>query len=65
MTDAARGQNAAWLLEHAHVAVAPGEAFDASGRLRLCFAVDDHALDEALVRLTATLHTLTTDVPAR
>jgi aspartate aminotransferase len=49
---------AAWLLEEAQVAVVPGEAFDAPGRLRLCYAVDDHALDEALARLTSALRTL-------
>jgi len=46
---------AAWLLDNAAVAVVPGEAFDAPGRLRLCFAVDDTALDTALSRLTDAL----------
>lgn len=50
---------AAWLLDEAQVAVVPGEAFDAPGRLRICFAVDDPALDKALARLTTTLRTLT------
>jgi aspartate aminotransferase len=49
---------AAWLLDNAGVAVVPGEAFDAPGRLRLCFAVDDAALDKALTRLTAALSRL-------
>lgn len=49
---------AAWLLEEARVAVVPGEAFDAPGRLRICFAVADHALDQALVRLTAAFESI-------
>lgn len=44
---------AARLLDEAHVAVVPGEAFDAPGRLRICFAVD--RLDDALNRLTHAL----------
>ena len=52
---------AAWLLEEAQVAVVPGEAFDAPGRLRLCFAVDDPTLETALTRLTAALHALASD----
>ena len=56
---------AAWLLDEAHVAVVPGEAFDAPGRLRLSFAVDDDRLDEALERLTAALASLDTTAAAR
>jgi aspartate aminotransferase len=41
---------AARLLDEAHLAVVPGEAFGAPDRLRICFAVE--ALDEALRRLT-------------
>ena len=51
-------QLAAWLLKEAQVAVVPGEAFEAPGRLRLCFAVDDPTLDAALARLTAALQAL-------
>jgi aspartate aminotransferase len=46
---------ATWLLEEAQVAVVPSEAFDAPGCLRLCFAVNDDALDAALPRLTTAL----------
>jgi aspartate aminotransferase len=46
---------AGWLLDTAHVAVVPGEAFNAPGRLRLCFAVDDHTLHTAVTRLKAAL----------
>ncbi|MGW0865107.1 aminotransferase class I/II-fold pyridoxal phosphate-dependent enzyme [Streptomyces sp. NPDC002611] len=46
---------AAWLLDTAHVAVVPGEAFDAPGRIRLCFAVDDDTLITAIDRLKAAL----------
>jgi aspartate aminotransferase len=49
---------AAWLVDDAHVAVVPGEAFQAPGRLRLSFAVDDDRLDQALERLTAAVRTL-------
>jgi aspartate/methionine/tyrosine aminotransferase len=56
---------AAWLLDGAHVAVVPGEAFEAPGRLRLCFAVDDDRLDQALARLTAALRTLDMSSAAR
>jgi aspartate aminotransferase len=42
---------ATWLLEDAGVAVVPGEAFDAPGHLRLCFAVSSATLDTATVRL--------------
>lgn len=44
-----------WLLEIAHVAVVPGEAFDAPGYMRLCFAVDDDTLDTVTTRLTIAL----------
>lgn len=42
---------AAWLLEDGGVAVVPGEAFDAPGRLRICFAVGDDLLDAAIDRM--------------
>ena len=42
---------ATWLLEDAGVAVVPGEAFDAPGHLRLCFAVSPDTLDTAAARL--------------
>ena len=56
---------AAWLLDEAHVAIVPGEAFEAPGRLRLSFAVDDDRLDEALGRLTATFQSLNPTAAAR
>lgn len=56
---------AAWLLDEAHVAIVPGEAFEAPGRLRLSFAVDDDLLDEALGRLTAAFQSLSTTAAAR
>jgi aspartate aminotransferase len=40
-----------WLLDNAHVAVVPGDAFGAPDRLRLCFAVDDHDLTAATGRI--------------
>jgi aspartate aminotransferase len=40
------------LLQTAHVATVPGDAFDAPNHLRICFAVDDNTLDEAIERLT-------------
>ncbi|WP_371664599.1 aminotransferase class I/II-fold pyridoxal phosphate-dependent enzyme [Streptomyces sp. NBC_00280] len=46
---------AAWLLDTAHLAVVPGEAFQAPGRIRLCFAVDDHTLLSAIDRLKTSL----------
>ncbi|NIL77877.1 aminotransferase class I/II-fold pyridoxal phosphate-dependent enzyme [Rhodococcus sp. B10] len=46
---------ASWLLEEVGVAVVPGEAFGAPGRLRMCFAVGDVALTAALGRLTTAL----------
>jgi aspartate aminotransferase len=55
---------AAWLLDEAHVATVPGEAFDAPGRLRLNFAVDGDRLDEALGRLTAAFRNLNTTAAA-
>ncbi|WP_051947555.1 aminotransferase class I/II-fold pyridoxal phosphate-dependent enzyme [Streptomyces scabiei] len=51
---------AAWLLDTAHLAVVPGEAFGAPGRIRVCFAVDDHTLISAIDRLKTAL----TGVPA-
>jgi aspartate aminotransferase len=50
---------AAWLLDEAHVAVVPGEAFQAPGHLRVNFTVGDHALDEAATRLHTALRSLT------
>lgn len=52
---------AAWLLDSAHVAVVPGEAFDAPGRIRVCFAVDDDTLATAIDRL----HDAFAPAPAR
>lgn len=49
---------ATWLLDEARVATVPGEFFDAPGRLRMCFAVDDHTLDTAIERLSRALSTL-------
>lgn len=53
------GQTAAGLadelLQTAHVATVPGDAFDAPGHLRVCFAVADDTLDEAILRLTRAL----------
>lgn len=49
---------AQWLLDTAHVAVVPGEAFDAPGRLRVCFAVDDDTLATAIDRLQNVLGNL-------
>ncbi|MCD9879727.1 aminotransferase class I/II-fold pyridoxal phosphate-dependent enzyme [Streptomyces guryensis] len=46
---------AAWLLDTAHVAVVPGEAFNAPGRIRVCFAIDDETLITAIDRLKAAL----------
>jgi aspartate/methionine/tyrosine aminotransferase len=45
------------LLERAHLGTAPGIDFGAAaeGMLRLCYAVSDHALDQALERLAAVL----------
>ncbi|MGA5454547.1 aminotransferase class I/II-fold pyridoxal phosphate-dependent enzyme [Streptomyces umbrinus] len=42
---------AAWLLDTVHLAVVPGEAFNAPGRIRVCFAVDDDTLITATERL--------------
>lgn len=49
---------AGWLLEEVGVAVVPGEAFGAPGRLRLCFAVSDQILDAALDKLRSALSAL-------
>ena len=46
-------QFATQLLEQAHVAVTPGEAFDAPGYLRLSFAASKGELLEAAKRLLA------------
>ncbi|MFJ3804657.1 aminotransferase class I/II-fold pyridoxal phosphate-dependent enzyme [Streptomyces sp. NPDC090088] len=46
---------AAWLLDIAHLAVVPGEAFNAPGRIRVCFAVDDETLSTAIGRLQTAL----------
>lgn len=42
---------AAWLLDTVHLAVVPGEAFNAPGRNCVCFAVDDDTLITATERL--------------
>ncbi|MFI6377264.1 aminotransferase class I/II-fold pyridoxal phosphate-dependent enzyme [Streptomyces sp. NPDC050546] len=42
---------AAWLLDTVHLAVVPGEAFNAPGHIRVCFAVDDDTLITAIERL--------------
>ena len=41
------------LLRHAHVAVTPGEAFDAPGFIRLSYAASPDCLDEAVRRILA------------
>ncbi|MFF7476856.1 aminotransferase class I/II-fold pyridoxal phosphate-dependent enzyme [Streptomyces sp. NPDC008092] len=46
---------AAWLLDTVHLAVVPGEAFNAPGRIRVCFAVDDDTLITAVERLHTAL----------
>ncbi|MEV7394424.1 MULTISPECIES: aminotransferase class I/II-fold pyridoxal phosphate-dependent enzyme [unclassified Streptomyces] len=46
---------ATWLLDTAHLAVVPGEAFNAPGRIRVCFAVDDDTLITAIDRLHTAL----------
>ncbi|MFI0446324.1 aminotransferase class I/II-fold pyridoxal phosphate-dependent enzyme [Actinomadura sp. 6N118] len=57
---------AAWLLDTAHLAVVPSEAFNAPGRMRVCFAVDDHTLITAIDRLiTALGHTGTPEPTVR
>jgi len=48
-------QMAADLLEQTGVAVVPGEAFDAPGHLRMCFAVSPAALATAVERLVTVL----------
>lgn len=52
---ASSAELSAWLLDTAHLAVVPGEAFNAPGRIRMCFAVDDHTLITAVDRLWAAL----------
>ncbi|WP_435233737.1 aminotransferase class I/II-fold pyridoxal phosphate-dependent enzyme [Streptomyces sp. Tue6028] len=46
---------ATWLLDTAHLAVVPGEAFNAPGHIRVCFAVDDDTLITAVERLLTAL----------
>lgn len=46
---------ARYLLEDAHVAVVPGEAFGAPGHLRLSYATHDHTLQRAVSRLRQAL----------
>jgi aspartate aminotransferase len=46
---------AARLLDTAHLAVVPGEAFNAPGHVRVCFAVDDDTLTAAIERLRTAL----------
>ena len=48
------------LLQTAHVATVPREAFD----LRVCFAVDENTLDEAIEGLTNALTHTPTNTPA-
>lgn len=50
---------ATWLLDTAHVAVVPGEAFGAPGRVRVCFAVDDDTLATAIDRIEKALASTT------
>ena len=52
------------LLQTAHVATVPVDAFDAPNHLRVCFAVDDNTLDEAIERLTNALTHTPTNTPA-
>jgi aspartate aminotransferase len=40
------------LIQHAHVAVVPGEAFGAPGHLRLSYATSIHCIDEGIARMT-------------
>ncbi len=49
---------AGWLLDTAHVAVVPGDAFGAPDRLRLCFAVDDRTLVTATERIRTALESV-------
>lgn len=46
---------AAWLLDTVRLAVVPGDAFNAPGRIRVCFAVDDATLITAIERLRTAL----------
>ncbi|MGW2616670.1 aminotransferase class I/II-fold pyridoxal phosphate-dependent enzyme [Streptomyces sp. NPDC001500] len=55
---------AAWLLDTVHLAVVPGEAFNAPGRIRVCFAVDDDRLITAIERLRTALGTPVHDTAA-
>ncbi len=43
---------AAEILQKAHVAVAPGEAFGGDGHIRICYAVEENELVSGLSRLT-------------
>lgn len=47
-----------------HLATVPGDAFNAPNHLRICFAVDDNTLDEAIERLTNALTHTPTNTPA-
>ena len=42
----------------------PGDVFNAPNHLRICFAVDDSTLDEAIERLTNALTHTPTNTPA-
>jgi hypothetical protein len=42
----------------------PGDVFNAPNHLRICFAVDDNTLDEAIERLTNALTHTPTNTPA-
>jgi aspartate aminotransferase len=44
-----------FLLEHAHVATVPGEAFGAPGHLRFSYTLDDTTLEEGMGRLQRAL----------
>jgi aspartate aminotransferase len=46
---------AAWLLEHAGVAMVPGTAFGAPGRLRLSFATSMENLENCVARIDRAL----------
>lgn len=47
-----------FLLEHAHVAAVPGEAFGAPGYIRISYATSDEKLDEAFNRMEKALKKL-------
>jgi aspartate aminotransferase len=46
-------QLAEWILDRAHVAVVPGEAFGVARHLRISYGVSEEKLIEGLERLTA------------